>query len=48
MNPPQGLDLAAVGAAAFAAEVELHELTAERADLEGVFLELTQGSAGIR
>lgn len=43
-----GLDLAAVGAVAFASQVELHELSAERADLEGVFLELTQGSAAIR
>jgi ABC-2 type transport system ATP-binding protein len=43
-----GLDAPAVGAAAFAAGVELHELTTERPDLEGVFLELTQGKAGIR
>ncbi|HKT05427.1 MAG TPA: ABC transporter ATP-binding protein [Rugosimonospora sp.] len=43
-----GLDAAQVGATAFAAGVELHELTAERPDLEGVFLELTQDKAGIR
>jgi ABC-2 type transport system ATP-binding protein len=43
-----GLEVAAVGSAAFAAGVELHELTAERPDLEGVFLELTQDKAGIR
>jgi ABC-2 type transport system ATP-binding protein len=44
----RGLELAAVGAAAFAGGVELHELTAERPDLEGVFLELTTDKAGIR
>jgi ABC-2 type transport system ATP-binding protein len=43
-----GLDAAVVGAAAFAAGVELHELIAERPDLEGVFLELTHDKAGIR
>jgi ABC-2 type transport system ATP-binding protein len=43
-----GLDMAAVGATAFGAGVELHELTAERPDLEGVFLELTHEKAGIR
>ena len=43
-----GADAAAVGTAAFAAGVELHELTAERADLEQVFLQLTAGKAGIR
>jgi ABC-2 type transport system ATP-binding protein len=43
-----GLDAAEVGAAAFAAGVELHELTTERPDLEGVFLELTHDKAGIR
>jgi ABC-2 type transport system ATP-binding protein len=43
-----GLEVAAVGSAAFAAGVELHELTADRPDLEGVFLELTQDKAGIR
>jgi ABC-2 type transport system ATP-binding protein len=43
-----GMEAAEVGAAAFAAGVELHELTAERPDLEGVFLELTQGKADIR
>ena len=44
----RGLDAAAVGAAAFAAGVELHELTTERPDLENVFLELTHDKAGIR
>jgi ABC-2 type transport system ATP-binding protein len=43
-----GLEAPQVGAAAFAAGVELHELTTERPDLEGVFLELTQDKAGIR
>jgi ABC-2 type transport system ATP-binding protein len=43
-----GLDAAAVGKAALAAGVELHELTTERPDLEGVFLELTAGKADIR
>jgi ABC-2 type transport system ATP-binding protein len=44
----RGLDAAAVGAAAFAAGVELHELVNERPDLENVFLELTHDKAGIR
>jgi ABC-2 type transport system ATP-binding protein len=43
-----GLDAPAVGRAALAAGVELHELTTERPDLERVFLELTAGKAGIR
>jgi ABC-2 type transport system ATP-binding protein len=43
-----GLDAARVGAAAFSAGVELHELATERPDLEGVFLELTYGKAAIR
>jgi ABC-2 type transport system ATP-binding protein len=43
-----GTDAPAVGKAALAAGVELHELVAERPDLEGVFLELTAGKAGIR
>jgi ABC-2 type transport system ATP-binding protein len=43
-----GADAPAVGKAALAAGVELHELVAERPDLEGVFLELTAGKAGIR
>jgi ABC-2 type transport system ATP-binding protein len=43
-----GVDAPAVGRAAFAGGVELHELTAERPDLERVFLELTSGMAGIR
>jgi ABC-2 type transport system ATP-binding protein len=43
-----GLDAAAVGHAAFAGGIELHELTTERPDLENVFLELTHGQAAIR
>ena len=43
-----GADPAAVGHAAFGAGVELHELAGESADLEGVFLQLTAGKAGIR
>ena len=43
-----GADAPAVGAAALRAGVELHELVAERPDLEEVFLELTQGKADIR
>jgi ABC-2 type transport system ATP-binding protein len=37
-----------VGAAALRASVELHELVAEKPDLEHVFLELTAGKAEIR
>ncbi|MEV7331299.1 ABC transporter ATP-binding protein [Micromonospora sp. NPDC093244] len=43
-----GVDAPAIGRAALAAGVELHELTTERPDLERVFLELTAGKAGIR
>jgi ABC-2 type transport system ATP-binding protein len=43
-----GVDAPTVGAAALRAHVELHELTTERPDLEGVFLELTAGKADIR
>ncbi len=43
-----GLDAAVVGHAAFAAGVEVHELSTDRPDLEGVFLELTHGQAAIR
>ncbi|NIL57043.1 ABC transporter ATP-binding protein [Salinispora arenicola] len=43
-----GVDAPTVGRAALAAGVELHELATERPDLEGVFLELTNGKAGIR
>src|SRR5689334_13843569 len=43
-----GIDAPAVGAAALAAGVVLHELVTERPDLERVFLELTQGKAAIR
>jgi ABC-2 type transport system ATP-binding protein len=43
-----GVEAPAVGAAALRAGVELHELVAERPDLEEVFLELTKGKAAIR
>jgi ABC-2 type transport system ATP-binding protein len=43
-----GIDAPAVGAAALQARVELHELVAERPDLEQVFLELTHEKAAIR
>ncbi|MFI5906837.1 ABC transporter ATP-binding protein [Dactylosporangium sp. NPDC051541] len=43
-----GLDAPAVGKLALQAGVELHELVAEKPDLEHVFLELTQGRAAIR
>jgi ABC-2 type transport system ATP-binding protein len=43
-----GLDAPGVGAAALRAGVELHELVADRPDLEEVFLELTKGKAAIR
>jgi len=44
----EGADAPTVGRAALTAKVELHELTTERPDLEGVFLELTAGKAAIR
>ena len=43
-----GVDAPTVGRLALAAKVELHELTTQRPDLEGVFLELTAGKAEIR
>jgi len=43
-----GADAAAVWRASVAAQAELHELVEERPDLEQVFLELTEGKAGIR
>ena len=43
-----GLEAPVVGGLALRAGVELHELVAERPDLEQVFLELTQGKATIR
>jgi ABC-2 type transport system ATP-binding protein len=43
-----GVEAPAIGKAALAAGVELHELAPERPDLEGVFLELTAGKADIR
>jgi ABC-2 type transport system ATP-binding protein len=44
----RGVDAPAVGRAALAAQVELHELVTEKPDLEQVFLELTHGKADIR
>jgi ABC-2 type transport system ATP-binding protein len=43
-----GLSAAEVGHAAFAAGVELHQLTEERPDLEDIFLGLTRGKAALR
>jgi ABC-2 type transport system ATP-binding protein len=43
-----GMTMAAIGAAAFAAGIELHELSADRVGLEDVFLTLTHGQAAIR
>jgi ABC-2 type transport system ATP-binding protein len=43
-----GLDAPQVGRAALTAQVELHELVAERADLEQVFLSLTHQLADVR
>jgi ABC-2 type transport system ATP-binding protein len=43
-----GMELAAVGSAAFTAGIELHELSADRVGLEDVFLTLTHGQAAIR
>jgi ABC-2 type transport system ATP-binding protein len=40
-----GLDTAAVGHAAFTAGVELHELSAQRFDLEQLFFALTEAPA---
>jgi ABC-2 type transport system ATP-binding protein len=39
----RGVPAAAVGHAAFAAGIELHELRTERADLEQLFFQLTEG-----
>jgi ABC-2 type transport system ATP-binding protein len=43
-----GVDAGTVWRASVAAQTELHELVVERPDLEQVFLELTEGKAGIR
>ena len=43
-----GLDAPTVGNLAFVNGIELHELSTERPDLEGVFLELTRSEAAIR
>jgi ABC-2 type transport system ATP-binding protein len=43
-----GADAPAVGRAALAAGVELHELTTEGSDLEQIFLDLTTGTEQIR
>jgi ABC-2 type transport system ATP-binding protein len=44
----EGVAAPVVGRAALTAGVELHELVAERPDLEQVFLQLTAGKAAIR
>jgi ABC-2 type transport system ATP-binding protein len=44
----RGVDAPAVGEAALAAGVVLHELTTQRPDLERVFLDLTAGKEAIR
>jgi ABC-2 type transport system ATP-binding protein len=43
-----GVDAPTVGKAALQAAAEIHEMIAERPDLENVFLQLTSGKAGIR
>ena len=43
-----GVDAPTVGRTALAAQVELHELVADKPDLEQVFLQLTHTKAGIR
>jgi ABC-2 type transport system ATP-binding protein len=43
-----GVDAATVGRAALAGQVELHELVAERPDLEQAFLRLTEGRSALR
>jgi ABC-2 type transport system ATP-binding protein len=43
-----GVDARTVGKAALAARAELHELVADKPDLEQAFLRLTQSKAGIR
>jgi ABC-2 type transport system ATP-binding protein len=43
-----GVDAAAIGEAAARSGAILHQLTTQRADLEGVFLELTKARADIR
>ena len=43
-----GIDAATVWQSSVAAQAELHELVEERPDLEQVFLQLTEGKAGIR
>jgi ABC-2 type transport system ATP-binding protein len=43
-----GVDAPTVGKAALQAGAEIHEMVAERPDLENVFLQLTSGKAGIR
>jgi ABC-2 type transport system ATP-binding protein len=44
----RGVDAPFIGRAALTVQAELHELVTEKPDLEQVFLELTQGKAGIR
>ena len=43
-----GVDAPTIGRTALTAQVELHELVADKPDLEQVFLQLTHGKAGIR
>jgi ABC-2 type transport system ATP-binding protein len=43
-----GVNAATVGRVAYAASIELHELTGEKVDLEAVFLSLTTGTGAIR
>ena len=43
-----GVDAPTVGRTALAAQIELHELVADKPDLEQVFLQLTHEKAGIR
>ncbi len=43
-----GMDAPSLGDVAFGAQVAIHELVADRPDLENVFLQLTAGKAAIR
>ena len=43
-----GVDAPTIGRTALAAQIELHELVADKPDLEQVFLQLTHEKAGIR
>ena len=48
LNVITGVDAAAIGEAAARSGAVLHQLTTQRPDLEGVFLELTKAKAAIR